>query len=343
MTNKNSHWKANEEAYPMLLKPCGKDYLWGGQRLNNDFEKGLALDTFAESWECSTHPDGPSIVASGIFEGLTLKEVLKQKPQFVGTHPGNVEVLENGELPILIKFIDANQNLSIQVHPDDEYAKANENGSLGKTEMWYVLDADADAKLVYGLSRKTTAEKIRASVLNGTVGKYLQKVPVKKDDVFFIEAGMIHAIGKGILVAEIQENSNLTYRLYDYDRVDKNGHKRELHLDKALAVANLSEAPKPKQPMRVLKYERGCASEFLCRCKYFQVERLLLNTERCRDMVPFATDSVSFQVLLCIKGCGTIFYGDEHLPFMKGDCIFVPADSVQLKLHGKAQFLKVSC
>lgn len=333
----------NAAPTPFLLGSVGKDYIWGGRRLNDDFDKKIEMYPLAETWECSTHPDGESVVESGPFSGQKLSEVLKLHPEYIGSHPNRMEFLKKGQLPILIKLIDADQDLSVQVHPDDKYASEHENGSLGKSEMWYVLDADQDARLVYGLKRKTSKDTIQRSIESGTIDKYLQKIPVRKNDLFFIEAGTIHAIGKGILVAEIQENSNLTYRLYDYDRVDKNGQKRTLHIEKGLEVADLSGKQAPKQPMRVLKYERGCASELLCRCRYFQVERLLLNTERCKEMVSMKADSISFQVLLCIKGCGTVFYENEHLPFMKGECIFVPANSMLLKLHGKAEFLRVSC
>lgn len=324
---------------PFLLKPCGKDYLWGGTRLNDDFSKGIDLVPLAESWECSTHPDGPSVAASGEHKGKTLSEIIKEHPEYLGTHPR-----VKGELPVLVKLIDARKDLSVQVHPDDEYARIHENGSLGKTEMWYVLDAAKDAKLIYGFHHNITKETLRESIRSGTVEKYLQKVPIQKDDVFYIEAGCVHAIGAGALIAEVQESSNLTYRLYDYDRVDKDGRKRELHIEKALDVANLKSSAEPRQPMRVLQYREGCASELLCRCRYFQTERLLLNTERCRDMVDYRTKSNSFEILLCIDGCGMLFHQDgESLPFFRGDCIFVPADSVPMKIHGRAKFLKVSC
>ena len=173
------------------------------------------------------------------------------------------------------------------------------------------------------------------------VEEFYNNLKIKKNDLFYIEAGIIHAIGAGALIAEIQENSNLTYRLYDYDRVDKNGHKRELHVEKALAVANLKESSKPKQPLRVLKYREGCASELLCRCKYFEVYRMLINTERTRKLVGYQSDSVSFRVLLCIDGCGTICFENETMMFFKGDCIFIPANSVKLWIHGQVQFLDV--
>ena len=320
---------------PFLLRPSGKDYLWGGKRLNDEFEKRIKLSPLAETWECSTHPDGPSYAVGGEFDSLTLANVVKTHPEFLGTrHLGETE------LPILIKFIDAKQDLSIQVHPTDDFARANEYGQRGKTEMWYVLDAGKDASLIYGLKNDTSQEEMRRMIADGSIPKALQKVPVQKDDVFFVEAGTIHAIGAGALVAEIQESSNLTYRLYDYDRVGKDGKKRELHIDKALRAANLNSSAEPKQPLRVLKYRQGVASELLCRCKYFEVYRMIVNTER-RQQVTYRADVLSFRVLLCVNGCGIIRFGRDEIVFYKGDCIFVPADSVPMKIHGQAQFLDV--
>ncbi len=340
--NTNSRNKENQDIKgdggnkPFLLKPIGKDYLWGGQRLNDIFSKNIEMNPLAETWECSAHPDGRSTVASGEFEGMTLKAMLDEHPEYLGTH------CPNG-LPILIKLIDARKNLSVQVHPDDAYAKEHEDGSLGKTEMWYVLDAVNDAKLVYGFYRDVDKETVRRSIADGTIEKHLQKVPIKKDDVFFIPAGQVHAIGAGALVAEIQESSNITYRMYDYNRVDKNGKQRPLHIEKALDVANLNGSAEPRRMMRTLKYQNGWAIELLCRCKYFQVWRMVVNTQRSRQMAEFKTGSESFQVLLCTEGCGTLMCGAEQLNFFRGDCIFIPADTEGIRIHGKAQLLKVEC
>ncbi len=339
MINKSSNLKTdNHKNHPFLLSPAGKDYIWGGRRLKDDFPKDLEIETLAETWECSTHPDGLSKVASGEFKGMTLLDVLKEHPEYTGTHPNTSD-----GLPILIKLIDAKQNLSVQVHPDDEYAYKYENGSLGKSEMWYVMDAAKDAKLVYGFHHGITKNTLRKSIEKGTVEKYLQMVSVHKDDVFFIPAGQVHAIGEGTLIAEIQESSNLTYRLYDYGRIDKNGKPRELHIEKALEVANLQGSEEPKQPMRVLRFKKGQATELLCRCKYFQVERMLVNTERIREMAEIQTGSNSFQVILCIGGCAMLFWERKELPLYKGDCVFIPADSPVIKIHGKAQMLRVGC
>ena len=320
---------------PFLLRPSGKDYLWGGRRLNDEFEKRIPLSPLAETWECSTHPHGPCYVVGGEFDGMTLAQVIREHPGFLGRRYRN-----ETELPILIKFIDAKQDLSVQVHPTDEFARLHEPGQRGKTEMWYVLDAGKDASVLYGLRHDVTRQELEGMLSDGSVLRVLQRVKIRKDDVFLVEAGTIHAIGAGALVAEIQENSNLTYRLYDYDRVDKDGKKRPLHIDQGLRAAKLTGSAEPRQPLRVLNYRQGMALELLCRCKYFQVYRMILNTER-RQRVSYRAEELSFRVLLCVNGCGILQFENEQILFYKGDCIFVPADSLELELHGQAQFLDV--
>ena len=337
MINTNTTSKS-KETHPFLLQPVGKDYLWGGSRLNDDFSKGIDMFPLAETWECSTHANGMSIVKSGEFEGRTLKEVINEHPEFLGLHSVRL-----GELPILIKLIDAKRDLSVQVHPDDEYAQKYENGQNGKTEVWYILDTVTDATIIYGFHHDCGKETIIHSIEDGSLEKYLQRIPVNKDDVFLIDSGTVHAIGAGTLVAEIQQSSDLTYRLYDYDRIDKNGKKRDLHIKKALEVANTRETPLPQQPMRVLRYVPGCAVELLCRCQYFQVERMMINTERIRNMVEYKTDDLSFKVMLCYGGCGAVIQGEDSINVFKGDCLFIPANTDGIKIHGKMEILTVSC
>ena len=321
---------------PLLLKPAAKDYLWGGRRLNDEFAKNINLFPLAETWECSTHPDGESVVNGGEYDGMKLSSVFEVHPEFLGKKYAGIN-----ELPILVKFIDAKEKLSVQVHPDDNYANQFENGQLGKKEMWYVMDATKDASIIYGLSRELEKERFRELTEKGLLDPYLQKIAVKRDDVFFIDSGTIHAIGAGTLVAEVQENSNLTYRIYDYDRVDKNGNRRRLDIEKALDVANLDGTDIPRQPMRVLKYRPGMASELLSRCKYFEVYRMLVNNER-RQLVEYQSDDMSYRVLLCINGCGTIAYGfSETLNVYKGDCVFIPAMSETMRITGQLQFLDI--
>lgn len=341
MTSKSSH--SNKRInFPFLLKPVGKDYLWGGERLNTEFGKGIDIKPLAETWECSTHPDGVSVCASGEFSGYRLDKLISEYPEMLGARHKHKKAL-----PILVKFIDARQNLSVQVHPTDDYAKEHENGQLGKSEMWYIVDAVADAKIVYGFNRDVNADIVRANIGSGNIEKFLHYVPVKKNEVYFIDAGTVHAIGAGALIAEIQENSNLTYRLYDYNRTDKNGNKRELHIDKALSVTNYKSSANPRQPLRVLKYKPGCASEMLCRCEYFEVSRLLINTEVLRRPLSYRNDDMSFRVFMCLDGCGSIRFEksgkSEIIDFYKGDTVFIPANSVNFGIHGKAQFLEITC
>ena len=316
-----------------LLKPSGKDYIWGGTRLKSQFHKELPLSPLAETWECSVHPDGPSFAASGELRGWPLPDVLAAHPEYLGTSPS----VQGGGLHLLVKLIDAKENLSVQVHPDDAYAYANEGGQEGKTEMWYVVDAAPGARLVFGLNRMMTPESLRSSLKRGSVESCLRYVPVRKNDVFFIPAGTIHAIGQGALIAEIQQSSNLTYRLYDYGRLGKDGRPRELHVDKALDVADLSGAQNPRQPMRVLRYKRGFAEESLCKCPFFEVDRCLLNGEG----VVLPPLPESYRVLLCLEGAGCFYEGDTPLHFHKGDTIFIPATADELEISGGAEFLLI--
>ena len=318
-----------------LLRPTGKDYIWGGTRLKTEYGKAfLPEEPLAESWECSVHPDGPSYVTSGEDAGLTLADLLASHPDYLGSSPS---LKDCPGLPVLVKFIDALNDLSVQVHPDDEYANREENGEAGKTEMWYVVEAEPGAQLVFGLNRETSPDELRRSLENGTVERYLRYVPVHRDDVFFIAAGTIHAIGRGAIIAEIQQSSNLTYRLYDYNRPGKDGKPRPLHIDKALAVADLSGSQNPRQPMRVLRYRPGFARESLSRCPYFQVDRCLLNT----DGIALESLPESFRVLLCLSGQGTLTEGVESLPFAKGQTVFIPATADGLTLSGNATFLLI--
>ena len=323
---------------PFLLHPAAKDYLWGGTRLNDDFSKHTACETVAETWECSTHPDGVSIAASGEWIGMPLDEILRTHPEYLGDHAHGSTVL-----PVLVKLIDAKRDLSVQVHPDDKFARANENGQNGKTEMWYVMDAEPDTRIAYGLHHMISKERFREAVEAGTVEKYLQFIPVRKNDLFFIPPGTVHAIGAGCLVAEIQQSSNLTYRLYDYNRTDRWGNKRTLQLEKGLAVANLDAIPEPRQPMRLLRYSEGTASEQLCRCRYFQVERVLVNTEQHREMATFCPSAESFEIFLFLNGCGSMFCRDSMLQFFKGDCVFVPAGTADIQMHAQTMFLRIRC
>lgn len=325
---------------PFLLRPACKDYLWGGSRLREEFGKNYGVHPLAETWECSTHPDGVSIIDSGDYKGTPLDRMLKEYPELLGSHPAQTSGL--GELPILIKLIDAGESASVQVHPDDAYAAEHENGQKGKTEMWYILNAAEDSNLIYGFYQDVCREQLKEALAQGAIEKYLQKVKVCKDDVFYIEPGRVHAIGAGVLLAEIQQNSNITYRMYDYDRKDTSGRTRELHVEKALEVAGLERSSEPRQPIRVLKYQPGCATELLCRCKYFQVERVMVNTTGTDKDCKIEVGEDSFCAVLCIEGNGSIIT-DEVLKLQKGSCCFIPAGSGTVKMNGEFQFLKIRC
>ncbi len=334
MINKNTH--LNE---PFLLTPAFIEKIWGGNKLKNGYHKKTDIENLAETWECSIQQNGLSIIASGFFSGKTLKEIIENNPEILGSNTKDLK-----DFPILVKLIDAKQDLSIQVHPDDEYAFIHENGNHGKHELWYILEADKNSKIIYGLNHSVSKTDIINSINNDCINNYVQSIEVKKGDVFFIKPGTIHAIGSGILLAEIQQNSDITYRLYDYNRIEKNGKTRELHIKKALDVANLDVAITPNQPMRVLRYSKSCASELLCRCKYFQVERLLIDTEHTEKKYSTRTDCNTFVVYLCIIGSGIMYYNEnDAIMYKKGDCIFIPSNSVNISFQGKSELLRISC
>ncbi|MCD8336827.1 MAG: class I mannose-6-phosphate isomerase [Lachnospiraceae bacterium] len=321
----------------MKLLPAGKDYLWGGTRLREEFGKNIKMTPLAETWECSVHPDGPSIVANGKYAGMTLAEVLDEHQEFLGS---KVEPGENGrkELPVLVKLIDAKRDLSVQVHPDDRYAREHE-GQNGKTEMWYILDAAEDASLIYGFIHPVSGGLLRSAIQEGTLDKHLQKIKVNKGEVYYVPAGMVHGIGAGTLVAEIQENSNVTYRVYDYDRVDKNGKKRALHFDKAVEVMDMGIAPDVSSQHRFVRYYPGGSRETLCRCRYFVTERVQLT-----HGFAFSVLEESFQILLCLDGEGGIeAEGRNPVRFRKGDCLFLPAGLGRCYVIGETELLKVRC
>ena len=324
----------------LKLMPVGKDYLWGGSKLRDEYGKKIDLTPLAETWECSIHPDGLSIVTNGSFSGKTLSKVLELHPEYLGTKFEQNQSCEKKKLPILVKFIDAKNDLSIQVHPDDEYANLYEYQN-GKTEMWYVVDAEEDASIIYGFSHPVTEEILRGALETGTLSKHLQKVKVRKGDVYYVPAGTIHGIGAGTLVVEIQESSNVTYRVYDYDRIDKNGDKRELHFDKAIEVMDMEIAPDVSQKPRMVHYYPGCSREILCRCKYFVTERIQVRTG-----FSFSVLESSFQVLLCLEGDGQIEIGDgltKPIRFQKGNCVFLPAGLGRCFILGNTVLLKTRC
>lgn len=306
----------------LKLKPSCKDYLWGGHRLAEEYGIESEKEVLAEAWELSCHPDGPSYILNGKYQGKTLKEFLDATGMDVlGTHCARFQ-----NFPILIKFIDAKQNLSIQVHPDNRYALTNE-GQYGKTEMWYVMDADPGAFLYYGFRREISREEFVRRIREDSLTEVLNAVPVRKGDVLFIEPGTIHAIGEGILIAEIQQNSNITYRVYDYGRIGKDGKKRDLHIEKALAVTN-------RVPIKRAKN----SYPHVAGCDYFTVDKLNLDGTFMNKMEGVVSE-VSFASILILDGEGRITNKGESLPFRKGDSFFLTADSGAYTVEGTCDAL----
>lgn len=288
------------------LSPAFKNYIWGGNRLKTEYGKRTELSPCAESWELSCHPDG----LTRLCDGRALRDALT--PEALGENAAAFPFF-----PVLVKLIDARDDLSVQVHPSDEYALANEH-SFGKTEMWYIVEADEDACIYVGLTRDVTREELERAIAEDSLTSLLNRYPVCAGECYFIPAGTVHAIGRGCLICEIQQNSNLTYRVFDYGRRDKNGNTRELHVDKALAVMNLGQYQ--YVPAR---------SEFLGDCKYFSAKKLAvrgkLHDTPCR----------SFAALTCVSGKGAI----DGQTVCTGDSFFIPADHGTYTLEGNMDLI----
>ena len=312
------------------LNPAFKDYLWGGTKLRDEYGKKCDLDKVAESWELSCHKDGCSVVADGEYAGLTLPQYIEKAGKAVlGTDCEKFEYF-----PILIKLIDAKQNLSVQVHPDNDYAMRVE-GEYGKTEMWYVVDCEPGAGLLYGFKHEISKEEFRRRIEDNTLLEVTNRVEVHPGDVFFIEAGTLHAIGEGILIAEIQQNSNTTYRVYDYGRVGADGKPRQLHIEKAIDVTRLAPATRPcGRPQAKPEAFDGGSVLPLASCDYFTVKEMEVTSH-----AALMADEKSFHSLLLLDGSLTLSMGGEKLEMKKGDSVFVPAGSGDYTLTGKGRLI----
>ena len=303
------------------IKPAFKDYIWGGTKLNDKYNKNSGFEKTAESWELSVHPDGESFIADGEFEGVFLSEYINKNPDVLGTNR------KSDELPILIKLIDAEDKLSVQVHPDDKMAKKLENQN-GKTEMWYVVEAKDDAKIVFGVKADVTKEELKNAISANTVENILNSVSSKKGDVFFVEAGTIHAIGKGNLIAEIQQNSNVTYRLYDYDRRGSDGNPRELHIEKGV-MASVTQ----KLPERIIP-ECSDGTRLIASCEYFAVKELCVD-----DTFQMQCHNESYQAIICVDGYLSLSDDNETKTINAGETVFIPAGSGKYDIKGKGTLL----
>lgn len=296
----------------LKLTPACKDYLWGGQRLKTNFGVQSDLNPLAEAWVLSCHPDGPSLLP----DGTTLADYLAAHPEAAGSH---CEAF--ADFPVLVKLIDAKGDLSIQVHPSDAYALEHEH-QYGKTEMWVVLAAEPGAFLYYGFDHEITKEEFARRIRENTLTEVLHAAPVQKGDVFFIPSGTLHAICKGIVIAEVQQNSNVTYRVYDYGRVGADGKPRALYIEQALAVTDLRPAP-----------ALDCAPH-LGQCAYF-------TTDLRRAPFGEKVDETSFAALLVTEGAGTLAMDGETMPLAAGDCVFLPAGAGPFSVTGACEALVI--
>lgn len=312
---------------PLPLRPCYKEYLWGGARLKKEYGKTDAPEVTAESWELASHPDGESRIEGGPLAGRTIGELGKlDHDGFWGTGCGET-------FPLMVKLIDARRDLSIQVHPSDETALAGQ-GEQGKAEMWYIVDCEPQAFLYLGFFRSITPEEFLRRAEDGSICEVLNRVPVAKGDVFYILPGTVHAIGAGILVAEIQQNSNTTFRIYDYRRKGADGRPRPLHLERAAAVTSLSPLiPEECRANSGVVLPGLAMAEMFC-CPYFRAYRVDV-----AGSVTFCCDGSSFQHLLCVEGEGRIRAGKETYPFRRGKSFFLPAALGEYQIQGKCRVL----
>lgn len=314
---------------PIKTRPVFKQYIWGGDALKKVYNKNIPDNFAAESWEISCLDDGLTEIAEGKYQGKTLKEVIyANEKEMLGDK-------KYDQFPLLVKLIDANNNLSVQVHPDNEYARIHENGALGKTEMWYVIDAKPGAKLVYGFKCGTTKEMFEKAVKDENLEPLLNYVEVKKGDSFFIPSKTLHAIGEGLLIAEIQQSSNLTYRVYDYNRVDKDGNKRPLHTQKALDVTSLENVEGRERIVPVVEKLDGCEKSVLVDCKFFKVEKFDVQTK-----TEIKTPDNRFELLVFTDGGARIEFDGGCMDINPGDSVFVPASVKEYTVSGKCTFLR---
>lgn len=315
--------------YPLIFEPILKDRIWGGTKLKTDLGKtNLPTETTGESWELSAVEGDVSVVSNGIYKNKPLTDILAQYPEEVlGT---KVHKQFGIQFPLLFKFLDANKTLSIQVHPNDELAKKRHN-SFGKTEMWYVMQADEGSRIIVGFKEKSSQEQYLEHLQNKDLIEILNEVEVKKGDVFFLETGTIHAIGAGIVLAEIQQTSDITYRIYDWDRVDAQGKLRELHVEEALDAMNYNVTDAQKHYTTLEN-----KSNVMVNCPYFTTSYLPLN-----GSTGVSKDGSSFTVYICTEGEFSVEIGTEKYTFKKGDTILIPAVLKVFILSGEATLLEI--
>ncbi|WP_417365358.1 type I phosphomannose isomerase catalytic subunit [Flavobacterium beibuense] len=316
------------ELYPLIFEPILKDRIWGGTKLQSDLGKNIPTQTTGESWELSAVPGDVSVVSEGVYKNKPLSELLEQFPKEILGQ--KVHEQFGTQFPLLFKFLDARDDLSIQVHPNDELAKQRHN-SFGKTEMWYVMQADEGARIIVGFKHKSSPEEYVEHLNNKNLIEILNEVKVKKGDVFFLETGTIHAIGAGIVIAEIQQTSDITYRIYDWDRVDVQGKSRELHVEQALDAMNYDTTDTQKH---YTKTENS--TNVMVNCPYFTTSYFPLKGE-----ANVNKNGSSFTVYICTEGEYTFEDNGKSYSFKKGDTILVPAALKDFSLKGEATLLEI--
>lgn len=317
------------QPYPILFKPILKERIWGGNKLKTVLNKSNVTNTTGESWEISSVENEISIILNGIYQDTNLTQLINDFPmETLGT---SVFKKFGKEFPLLFKFLDAKQELSIQVHPNDALAKKRHQ-SFGKTEMWYVIQAEENAKIIVGFKEKSSPEEYLHHLENKTLLKILNEIVVKKGDVFLLESGTIHAIGAGIVIAEIQQTSDITYRVYDWDRIDSHGNARELHTDLALEAINYNTTNTKKEYNKTLN-----VSNLAVDCPFFTTKIIPLQGE-----IIFKTNKQSFTVLMCTDGDFELHYNNQTEQYNIGDTILIPAFLTDFKLTGKATILEIS-
>lgn len=314
--------------YPLIFKPILKERIWGGQKLATLFSKELHSDQIGESWELSTVGNDISIVANGFYTNKSLTELIAAFPdEILG---GKINKQFDGKFPLLFKLLDATEDLSIQVHPNDQLARERHN-SFGKTEMWYIIQADKDARNIIGFSHKISPEEYLQHIEDKTLVSVLKEEKVQKGDVYFLETGTVHAIGKGIVIAEIQQTSDITYRIYDWDRTDSQGNSRELHLDLALDAINYN----PSTTQKEYSKEENAQNK-ITQSPYFSVNFIPLNGE-----LTLSKDTDVFRVYMCTEGEFSVLYANQKYDFKKGDTILLPAVLNEYSLKGNAELLEI--
>lgn len=310
---------------PIFLEAVFKERIWGGTKLRDLFGYQIPNDLTGECWAVSAHPHGQSVVREGLYQGKTLGELWENHKELFGTPTEKSEIF-----PLLTKILDASADLSVQVHPDDDFARINENGELGKTECWYILDAEPGAEIILGHHAKTKEELIE-QMENGQWEQLLKKVPVKPGDFFFVPSGTIHGLGKGIVVLETQQSSDTTYRVYDYDRKDAHGNQRELHLDKAIQVINVPHQP-AQTSIQTVAQGKSELTTFVSN-DFFTVQKLKV------DESAYLDAAHTFRIVSVIAGEGKVIHNEKQYDIRKGDHFIIPADSGTYQWSGQLEMI----